>query len=112
MPITAKQNGEFMKKLIVLTALTLTTLSNAHAFYLHANCRFDLAQGECEVVNQSYQPIYCELRAQGATRSGFWANGFVNGWIMPGQAAYVTVYSNNPYMDPLMNVNGSANCRY
>jgi hypothetical protein len=101
-----------MKKLILLTALSLTSLTNAQAFFLQADCRFDMAQGECEVVNQTYQPIYCDLRAQGITRSGFYANGFVNGWIMPGQTAYVYVNANNPYIDPLVNVNGSANCRY
>lgn len=101
-----------MKIALLTSALVFATLSSAHAFTLQASCQFDQAHGECQVYNNTGRPVYCQIQAQGMTARGSWANGFVNGWIAPGQEAYVNVYANNPYIDPLMNVSGSANCNF
>jgi hypothetical protein len=100
-----------MKVFLITTLLTLT-FQSASAFQIQANCQFNQSQGVCQVFNQWTTPIYCSLKAQGQTNYGVWANAFINATIYPGDYAYVYVNANNPYMDPLVFVQGSANCQF
>ena len=95
---------------LLLTLFALET--SAHAFNIQARCEFVPAEGRCTVLNQWARPIRCELFARGQVSSGAYLNESVAGVLLPGQWAYVTVYANNPEVDPLVFVTGNANCAF
>lgn len=99
-----------MKKLIFTIGLLVAGVSSA--FELTANCHFDQSYGECSVINNTQTPIRCRLQIQGRTSMGYSYTGFEMAYLYPGQYAYAYVYANNPMIDPLVFVNGSAQCNY
>jgi hypothetical protein len=98
-----------MKKLIVIIGLLTSGLS--FGFDIAANCHFDPSYGECSVVNDTQMPVKCKLQIQGRTSMGYTYNGFEFVFLYPGQYAYAYVYANNPMVDPLVQVSGSAQCK-
>lgn len=99
-----------MKKLIAI--LTFSTTLSASAFYLNANCEFNRAEGRCVVYNRTNGIIFCSLQAQGLLSNGMYANAWENVTVYPGQSAYVRIFATNPNYSPLINVTGSAQCRF
>lgn len=96
---------------VSISAFAFSTEARAQQFFaVSANCNFNSATGNCEVYNNFPQPIACSLRAQGSLASGHVMWAYNNVVIAPGAMAYV--YVNAPYGNPLVNVSGSANCRF
>jgi hypothetical protein len=103
--------GAHMKNLLVVSSLLAVFSATANAYQLQAQCQFNQFQGQCSVLNYTNMVLHCSLQAQGQTYSGFYAYGYENVVLYPGQYAYVYVGANNGYMDPLVFVSGFANCQ-
>lgn len=101
-----------MKKLISFTALLVGLSSSAMAFSINAECTFNQANGHCIVWNNFNRPIFCHIQARALTSAGFWADIWENGLIYPGQSGYANINANNPYVDPIVHVEGHANCNF
>lgn len=99
-------------KTLLLIAATLLSL-NSQAFQVQARCQLQAGQSAiCQVCNNSYQAVYCNMSLQGRTSRGFWLNEFGNGYLAPGQCMTGYLYAHDPYTDPLINANGQANCSF
>ena len=96
--------------LIVLSSLFITF--SASAFYVQGYAQFNRAQGFYSVCNQWASPIACAGNVFGNTRLGFQANGFINTILYPGQCISETVWAQDPFNDPLVNVWGQINCQW
>lgn len=81
-------------------------------FNMTANCQFNSGRGQCLVTNTTGYILKCALRAQGQLASGHFLEAWQNAIIYPGRYAYVYVYAENPYYNPLVGVQGFANCSY
>jgi hypothetical protein len=100
-----------MKKLLISFSLFVQLSGVANAYPIQAQCSFNQFQGQCSIFNYSNFPVRCNLQAQGRTFYGFNASAYEFVVLYPGQNAYVYVYANNGYMDPLVYVAGYANCQ-
>jgi hypothetical protein len=98
-----------MKKILLGSMIALSFQANA--FMMNAECNYNSAHGECSVINNTPNPIRCSLHIDGRTASG--ATGFANevAVLYPNQYAYAYINANNPALDPLVYVNGYANCK-
>ncbi|HPI40434.1 MAG TPA: hypothetical protein PLJ21_06495 [Pseudobdellovibrionaceae bacterium] len=101
-----------MKKFFIILSVLFGVNSQSYGFIIEANCSFDQAHGICSASNNFNRPILCHIRAKGQTAAGFWLNMWQETWIPPGQWRSTEVHANNPYNDPLVWVEGSANCRF
>lgn len=99
-----------MKKIIALSLMCFSFASQA--FFMNTQCYFDRARGECTAFNHTPRTITCQLTIQGRTASGAFFNGFEFVTLYPGQYAWAYVYAQNPMYDPLVFVNGTAQCQY
>lgn len=100
-----------MKNLLLALSLFAAFSGAANAFQIQVHCNFNPAHGDCSAENYSNTVIGCRLEARGTTRAGFYLNVFENVVLYPGQNAFVYVNANNAYVDPLISVNGAANCQ-
>ena len=101
-----------MKNIILAFVILMGVQISAQAFGLSVQCSFNQAQGSCFVFNTLNRPVQCRIQARGQTVMGFWAKVYENVIIYPGQYGYAYVYAKNPYNDPLVYVDGSANCGF
>jgi hypothetical protein len=99
-----------MKKFLITSSLFMLVSGVANAYQFQAQCSFNQFQGQCSVFNYTNFAVRCNLQAQGRTFYGYNANAYESVILYPGQNAYVYVYANNGYMDPLVYVAGYANC--
>jgi hypothetical protein len=98
-------------KILVVLFLAVISFSGNAILTMNAQCNFNQAYGECRVVNNTPTPLRCRLTIYGRTYSGATFTGFEHAFLYPGQYAYAYVYANNPAIDPLSNVYGTATCR-
>ncbi len=97
---------------IFLTFALLFFINKVSAFSINLNCQFNAITGNCAAFNTWNYPIYCSLRANGLLLSGITISAWNNATIFPGQYAYVYLNTNNPNIDPLVDVQGYANCKF
>jgi hypothetical protein len=105
--------GSSMKKLLIVMALTLTTLQTAFAFpvnitgFIHPSRTY----AEGRVHNFWARPMVCSGQAFSVTWMGYQQfRYFHNVVIFPGQFAFVN-FATTVY-DPFVNVRGFVNCFY
>ena len=101
-----------MKNLFIASSLLIAFTGLANAFETRTQCQFNAFHGECTAVNDSNFVIRCQLHIEGRTRSGATSNAQEDVFLYPGQNAYAYVNANNGYVDPLVYVNGYANCQF
>ena len=101
-----------MKKLVLFVGLLTALPAFSQWFNVNASCRVSAATARCGVYNNLGRPIYCRINAGAVTRYGVWGNAYFNGWIPRRRSGYVYVNANNPYNDPLVRANASAQCRF
>ena len=105
-----------MKRLLSLVLFSSLFFGLAQAysgwFAVSAQCQLNNAHAYCFIENNGFDTMYCELKAQGRSYRGYWANVVNNGWVAGGQYMYATVYANNPHNDPIVIANATARCRY
>lgn len=98
-------------KILTILALALFTFT-VSAFQLNSQCNFSPSYGECSVTNNTQSVISCRLKIFGKTSMGYTYTGFEFATLYPGQFANIYVYANNPAIDPIVLVTGSATCNY
>lgn len=104
-----------MKKLIAIFMMTISIQSFAQVrrwFYQPINCFIDGRGASCQTTNYRFNSIFCEAQAFAQTSYGYVLNGFYQGWIQPGQSAFVYVRANNPFTDPVIRANATARCLF
>lgn len=99
-----------MKASIVISTIVLFSQITFAQFNMTASCQFNAGQGQCIVSNTTGYILQCSLRAQGQLASGQFLNAWQNTIVYPGNYAYVYVYAQNPYYNPLVAVRGFATC--
>ena len=105
-------NGEEMKKSLVIFGLSLVFSLSAYAapVFIYPICYNGPAVGECHLVNNTGKVIACNIQARGQTVHGIMINAFEYATLYQGMFASVTVYANNPMLDPLVYVRADAFC--
>jgi hypothetical protein len=101
-----------MKKLLLFSVILLALNNEASAFLIEANCNFNQSQGRCTVWNNYNRPIFCRFEAAGLTYLGFWIEAWQDAVIPPRANGTLRVFATNPNNDPLVQVNGRADCNF
>lgn len=99
-----------MKNLVIF--ITSLIAINTQAELLNAQCTFNAEKGTCYVRNELDYPINCNLYARGVLPDGTYVEGNVWGTVLPGRVIHITVHAHNPYVMPLVNAYGQAECNF
>lgn len=99
-----------MKQILIATTMTLINTLAWAQFSMTANCHFNAGRGQCLVANTTGYILQCTLRAHGQLASGQFLEAWQNAIIYPGNFAYVYIYADNPYYNPLIAIRGLATC--
>jgi hypothetical protein len=103
-----------MKKLLI-AAIFMTCSAQAFAynwFPVQANCSVSPATARCTVYNRYYRPMICNIQVAGRTYFGYSAFNRATIRVSGGAYGYAHVSANNPYNDPLVRAQASAQCRF
>ncbi len=103
--------GDFMKKLIIASALFILTVSESFAFFPQMSFFVNREIATTKIWNTSHRPMVCSGYAFGQTFNGVVLNSWFNNlYIRPGMSADAYVFSN--YYDPFVRSWAQVDCQF